>query len=73
MSCTDFWDPAFAALSCILDALPKEQQDRAIEQLKLMAVVQADRGNRTADYFCRALAGEEFPAPKARPKLTIIK
>jgi hypothetical protein len=64
-NCLDFWDPVLSAFGCILDAMPLEQQTRAIEQLQLMATVQANRGDQAAEYFCRALAGEEYPNSEA--------
>ena len=69
-NCLDFWNPVLSAFGCILDAMAPEQQNRAIEQLKLMATVQANHGDHATEYFCRALAGEEFPAPQPGPEAT---
>lgn len=69
----DFWYPTFAAISAILDVLPKELQDKAIAQLQQMAQCCEDRGDRTSAYFCRAVSGEEFPEPKPKPQLRAIR
>ena len=66
----DYWNPVISALGCILDAMPLEQRTKAVEQLKLAAEVQADHGDHATEYFCRALAGEEFPAPQPGPEAT---
>jgi hypothetical protein len=66
----DYWNPVISALGCLLDAMPREQREKAIEQLKLMATVQANHGDHATEYFCRALAGEEFPAPQLGPEAT---
>ena len=68
----DWWTPLHAALSCFMDMMPREQRVATEEQLKLMAEVCENRGELTASNFCRALAGEEFPAPKEKPKLRIL-
>jgi hypothetical protein len=64
-NCLDFWNPVLSAFGVLLDALPRERREWAVEQLKLMATVQADRGDQAAEYFCRALAGEEYPNSEA--------
>jgi hypothetical protein len=66
----DYWTPVISAFDCILNAMPLEQRERAVEALKLMAEVQANHGDRAAEYFCRALAGEEYPVPQQEPSAT---
>ena len=69
----DFWYPCFAAISSILDVLPKEFQDRASDQLQQMAKCCEDRGDFTSAYFCRAVSGEEFPEPAPKLRFRVIK
>jgi hypothetical protein len=68
-----WWGPLEAALSCILDMMPREQRVATEERLKLMAEAQEKRGDLTASYFCRALAGEEYPVPEPKPKFELIR
>jgi hypothetical protein len=60
----DYWNPTIVAFGVLLDALPPERREWAVEQLKLAATVQANHCDHAAEYFLRALAGEEFPAPQ---------
>jgi hypothetical protein len=63
----DCFRPAFAALTAIIDVLPKELQDKVIDQLKNMSIVCTDRGDEVSALFCRALSGEEYPQPGNKP------
>ena len=71
----DWWQPTFTALTAIIDVLPPEQREKIVDQLQLMAEVNANRGDQQAEYFCRALSGEEWhqPAPKPRNHLKVVK
>jgi hypothetical protein len=72
----NYWDPTMAALTAIVDVLPKELQDRVIQQLQNMATVCADRGDKPSEFFCRALSGQEFPEPQPKPRpqhLRVVK
>lgn len=71
--CNDYWDPVRNALFAILDVLPAEQQEKAVQQLQAMARVCEDRGDIASSYFCRELSGEKYPEPKAGPKLSVVK
>lgn len=59
----DWWSPTLNAMEAIIDCLPVETQKRIVERLRLLALVQQDRGLEIASYFSRALSGE--PAPPA--------
>lgn len=59
----DFWEPCLNAMGAIIDCLPPETQQRIVERLRLLAIVQEDRKLDLASYFSRALSGE--PAPLA--------
>jgi hypothetical protein len=51
--------------------MPREQRVATEEQLKLMAQVCEHKGEIQAGHFCRALAGEEYPPPRPKPKLAV--
>jgi hypothetical protein len=71
---SDWWTPLQAALSAMMDMMPREQRVATEEQLKLAAAVYADKGELTTNYFLRALAGVSFPVTKPKPAhLTVIK
>jgi hypothetical protein len=48
-------------METIVDCLPIDVQKRICERLRMLALVQEDRGLDVASYFSRALSGE--PAP----------
>jgi hypothetical protein len=51
----DYWNPVISALGCLLDAMPREQREKAIEQLKLMATVQANHGDHATRIFLQSV------------------
>jgi hypothetical protein len=67
----NWWDPLRMALGCFLDMMPAEQRAATEEQLKLAVEACENRGEIQAANFCRALAGEEYPVPKPKPKLIV--
>jgi hypothetical protein len=64
----DWWDPVWAAISCIIDCMSPDQKAAVEDQLGLMAQAMENRGDPRAANFCRALAGENHPVPKPKPK-----
>jgi hypothetical protein len=73
MSDLNWWEPAAGAMRVIIDSLPRKTQQRIVEQLQLLAQVQADKGELQASYFSRMLSGEPYPQPKPKPNLKIVK
>jgi hypothetical protein len=59
----NWWEPTLNAMEAIIDCLPLDVQKRICERLRMVALVQEDRGLDVASYFSRALSGE--PAPPA--------
>lgn len=57
----NWWEPTLAAMKAIVDCLPAETQGKIVERLRLLAIVQEDRGMDVASYFSRALSGETAP------------
>jgi hypothetical protein len=49
----DWWGPTWAALSCILDMMPREQRVATLEQLKLMAQACENKGARISPFMTR--------------------
>jgi hypothetical protein len=69
-----WWNPAYFALTAIVDVLPPEQQAKVIEQWRAMAVCREDKGDLMAAYFLHQLAGDDMPALKSKSShLKVVK
>ena len=74
MSDLPWWDPAYFALTAIVDVLPREQQQTIIERWRAMAVCREDKGDLMASYFLHQLAGDDMPTPKSKSShLKVVK
>jgi hypothetical protein len=66
-----WWDATLPALECILDCLPEDVQNRVCERLRLVAVIQQDKGQKLASFYSRALSGEPPPGPGPVSRITL--
>jgi hypothetical protein len=68
----NWWEPLQDALGVFLDCLDLETQKRVTDRLRLVAVVQQDKGLKLANFFTRALSGEPYPgAGQPVPRLSL--
>jgi hypothetical protein len=68
-----WWDPAYLAISAIVDVLPAEQRDKIVAVWRAAAACREDKNDLMAAYFLHQLAGDEMPAPRPKPKLSHLK
>lgn len=69
-----WWNPAYFAVTAIVDLLEPEQQAKVIERWRAMAACQEDKGDLMAAYFLHELAGEEMPMLKSKSShLKVVK